>query len=144
MNGFGIYIWPGDRKYVGFYVNDQKQGYGKYFWNDGREFHGWWYQNKQYGPGKYFEQKGKGFSLRGIDQDQPKYGLWENGRRIRWFTGEEVALISRGALDYTQFYELPKSKTEAPNGLSFEAPSNFESQLGTTRTNFPEIDSEWT
>ena len=58
MNGFGIYTWPGGRKYIGFYVNDQKQGYGMYNWNDSRRFEGWWYQNKQYGLGKYFVQNG--------------------------------------------------------------------------------------
>lgn len=55
MNGFGIYMWPGGRKYIGFYVNDQKQGYGKYVWNDERVFEGWWHQNKQHGPGRYKE-----------------------------------------------------------------------------------------
>ncbi len=146
MNGFGIYIWPGDRKYVGFYVNDQKQGYGKYYWNDGREFNGWWFLNKQFGPGKYFEgNKGKTeiAICDGVEDRQMKYGLWENGKRIRWFAADQVPLVNQGSLDYTEFYELPNSKTETPRGLGFEPPSNFDEQLNMIRTAFPEIDREW-
>ena len=29
-----------------------------------------------------------------------KYGLWENGKRIRWFSEEEVEQIKKGDLDY--------------------------------------------
>jgi hypothetical protein len=59
MNGFGIYTWPGGRKYIGCYVNDQKEGYGHYYWEDGRVYSGWWHNNKQSGPGKYLVRERK-------------------------------------------------------------------------------------
>ncbi len=72
--------------------------------------------------------------------DETKYGLWENGRRIKWFTPEEVVRISEGTLDYAEFFELPKSKNEIPKGLGFEPPTNFDTLVNTVKSSFPEIE----
>eukprot|EP00826_Nyctotherus_ovalis_P040649 TRINITY_DN4026_c0_g1_i4.p1 TRINITY_DN4026_c0_g1~~TRINITY_DN4026_c0_g1_i4.p1 ORF type:complete len:158 (-),score=54.20 TRINITY_DN4026_c0_g1_i4:69-521(-) len=107
-----LYEWPEGRKYLGFYVNDQKEGYGKYLWSSGKQFQGWWHGNKQYGLGKYIES-----------EDKVKYGLWENGKRIKWFT-DELPAIKEGTLDYTTFFELEKSE-EVPKNEQFEQPASF-------------------
>lgn len=140
MSGFGIYTWPGGRKYVGFYANDEKQGYGMYYWNDGRIFEGWWAHNKQCGPGKYITPNGKNKLMQLIEPT--KFGLWENGKRIVWFTEEQIEQVRNGTFDYTVNYENPNTKAEISKTLKFDPPSNFESNLLLIRTAFPEYCKE--
>jgi hypothetical protein len=33
-----------------------------------------------------------------------KYGLWEDGKRIEWFSEEEIAKINQRRLDYTKCF----------------------------------------
>lgn len=68
-----------------------------------------------------------------------KYGLWENGKRIKWFTQEQVNYINEGILDYSEFFELARSKTEIPKVSGFEPPANFEKLAEMTYKEFPEI-----
>ena len=42
MNGFGEFLWPDGRKYVGEYKDDLKHGFGTIEWPDGRKFEGMW------------------------------------------------------------------------------------------------------
>ena len=32
MDGFGVFIWPDQRKYEGNYRDDKKEGYGIFEW----------------------------------------------------------------------------------------------------------------
>eukprot|EP00826_Nyctotherus_ovalis_P008004 TRINITY_DN12069_c0_g1_i10.p1 TRINITY_DN12069_c0_g1~~TRINITY_DN12069_c0_g1_i10.p1 ORF type:complete len:270 (-),score=34.57 TRINITY_DN12069_c0_g1_i10:163-972(-) len=68
-----------------------------------------------------------------------KYGLWENGKRIRWFTQGEVEKIKAQAIDYTELFEQHKSKLEIPKGLDFDPPSDFEILIETVLKEFPEL-----
>jgi len=65
--------------------------------------------------------------------------LWENGKRIKWFTSEQVERINEGTLNYTDFFELEKSKEEAKEGIGFEPPTNFDRSEETIYKEFPEI-----
>ena len=83
MQGYGVYTYNDGNVYEGMFNDDKKEGYGKYHWKDGRRYEGWWHRGRQHGLG-IFEQP---------DKKSMKFGLWENGRRVKWFDQEEVELI---------------------------------------------------
>ncbi len=84
MEGFGVYYWPDGRVYEGQFVKNKKSGFGVYTWSDGRRFEGYWYDGKQHGLGSYL-----------IPQDgKLKFGLWEEGKRIEWFTDQQITAIN--------------------------------------------------
>eukprot|EP00347_Sterkiella_histriomuscorum_P011298 403372988 len=101
MHGLGSYFWSDGRRYEGEYHEDKKHGFGIYHWQDGRIYIGYWAHGKQHGLG----------SFKSPDQfDGLKYGLWEDGKRIRWFDSEEEVLaIARGELDYTEMFQNEQS-----------------------------------
>jgi len=80
MEGIGIYTWSDGRVYQGLYRDDKKHGYGIYQWTDGRIYEGYWYRGKQHGLGIYHVPK----------EEKIKYGLWEDGKRIEWFSQEQA------------------------------------------------------
>ena len=65
------------KKYIEFYKNDKKEGFGIYYWPNNRFFIGFWKAAKQNGPGKY------------IKDNKIKYGVWNDGKREKWFENEE-------------------------------------------------------
>jgi len=75
MQGYGIYIYADGVRYDGQYFMDKKEGFGIYYWTDGRKYEGWWHKGKQHGLGTYIDNA----------KGSIKYGLWENGRRVKWF-----------------------------------------------------------
>ena len=78
MNGFGEFYWKSGKKYIGGYVKDKKEGFGFYVWEEPRKiFMGFWKGGKQHGVGKF------------LDEDKTKFGLWKNGKRIKWIEEEE-------------------------------------------------------
>lgn len=81
MQGYGVYTWPDNRKYEGQYANDKKQGFGIYTWPDGRVYEGYWMDGKQHDLGVIRQGK------------DVKCGLWERGKRLRWFDKEEIEAI---------------------------------------------------
>lgn len=93
MEGVGCYLWNDGRRYEGEYKDDKKHGFGVYQWADGRVYYGYWCRGKQHGLGTYKTPE---------SPESLKYGLWEDGRRIRWFEDEGMidAIINR-KLDYT-------------------------------------------
>ena len=99
MEGVGIYMWNDGRIYEGEYKDDKKHGYGVYKWADGRKYTGYWSRGKQHGLGKYMLET----------EDKIKYGLWEDGKRIKWFEQSDIAQINKNLLDYTQFFTLANS-----------------------------------
>jgi hypothetical protein len=78
MEGYGTYVWNDGRKYEGCYKDDKKHGFGIYAWADGRCYEGFWFRGKQHGIGTYLVPK----------EGKKKYGLWEDGKRIEWFSEE--------------------------------------------------------
>lgn len=90
MHGFGIYIYADGVRFDGEYVDDIKQGYGIYIWTDDRKYEGWWNDGKQHGIGIYTDTK----------KQQSKYGLWVNGKRLKWLDAETVASIKKGSHEF--------------------------------------------
>ncbi|CAI2371165.1 unnamed protein product [Moneuplotes crassus] len=84
MEGHGFYIWRDGKKYQGQYKDDKKHGYGIHKWADGRTYEGSWALGKQHGLGRY------------LCSGTVKYGLWEEGARIKWFNQQEVKRIKNG------------------------------------------------
>ena len=95
MHGYGVYTWPDGRKYEGQYKDDMKYGFGIYTWSDGRVYQGWWLNRKQCGLGTYIAKGGNSLNI-----VERKYGLWHVGKRLKWFTKEEVKEIKKGNKDY--------------------------------------------
>ncbi len=89
MDDFGIYTWQDGRMYEGFYKDDKKHGYGVYTWSDQKKYSGWWFEGKQYGLGIFIAKEG----------GKKKYGVWEDGKKCRWFTPDEIQAIETGQVD---------------------------------------------
>ena len=93
-NGVGKLGFKGGNESAGEYLNDKREGYGYYRWSDGRRYKGWWHENKQHGLGMYFSP----------EAPEPKYGLWQMGKRIKWFSEPERELIRAGHLNYVALF----------------------------------------
>ncbi len=97
MNGFGELTWKGEgRKYYGFFLNDKRQGFGIYMWkNPFKIFIGFWEKGKQNGVAKYMDKK------------KIKFGLWKNGKLIKWFKNnvEAYQIIESEFSNYVLFFE---------------------------------------
>ena len=119
MEGIGLYVWNDGRKYEGEYKDDKKHGYGVYIWADGRQYDGYWWKGKQHGVGTYIVPK----------ENKVKYGLWEDGKRIEWFTEEDVQKINSRQMDYSQFFNQADSHEMVTREASFSRPGNFDDRL---------------
>lgn len=84
MQGHGHYVYADGVQYHGMYLTDKKEGYGEYFWIDGRKYEGWWHRGKQHGLGIYSDP----------NRGTVKHGLWEMGKRVKWFEEQEIVLIN--------------------------------------------------
>ena len=80
MNGYGEYHWIDGRKYMGFYLNDKKEGFGVYVWSENKAYYGFWKDGQQHGIGRY------------INKGENKYGIWECGKRTKWFQNDIEAM----------------------------------------------------
>lgn len=94
MEGIGIYKWLDGRSYTGEYLDDKKHGYGVFIWNDGRRYAGYWANGKQHGLGQY-EKPSEG---------KIKYGLWEEGKVVQWFSPDMVENINNEVQGYAQYF----------------------------------------
>jgi hypothetical protein len=121
MHGFGIYIYADGIRYDGQYENDKKEGYGIYYWTDGRKYEGWWHKSKQHGLGTYTDSS----------KNTIKYGLWENGKRIKWFDEQAILQINQKRLDPSVYFvENPLTSSAALKGnATFLKPPKFESGM---------------
>lgn len=90
MEGIGIYKWSDGRSYEGEYIDDKKHGYGIYRWADGRAYAGYWNLGKQHGLGVYTV----------ATENRKKHGLWEEGKRIEWFSSDSQAKVNSHQIDY--------------------------------------------
>ncbi len=123
MHGQGSYVWPDGRKYEGEYRNDKKNGYGLYVWADGRRYQGWWHNRKQFGLGVYVAKNGT--ATLACDPVEIKHGLWENGRRIKWFSKEEVRAIESGDTGFLETLSNPRSAAIVQHRYGFHPPPHF-------------------
>ena len=119
MSGHGIYLYSDGVRYDGEYVDDKKDGFGVYYWTDGRKYEGWWHKGKQHGLGQYVDSTKKSL----------KFGLWEHGKRVRWFDDTEVQLINKKQLNFTSYFtEEESSKALRPNAV-FTRPEIYDRAL---------------
>ena len=91
LDGFGEFIWPGEKKYIGLYKNNKKEGFGIFLWNYNNN------NNIKFEKIKAligFWNKGNmnGIGIR-INSGKIKYGIWKNGKRIKWFEKKEIFKI---------------------------------------------------
>lgn len=120
MHGYGHYFYTDGITYVGMFENDKKRGFGIYTWPDGRKYEGWWHGGKQHGVGSYFDPK----------KGALKCGLWEHGKRVKWFDEEAVSLINKHRFDVrSHFADPPKSGALFPSEATFQKPSDFDAQI---------------
>ena len=91
-----------------------------YYWTDGRKYEGWWHKGKQHGLGTYIDSS----------KQSVKYGLWENGRRVKWFDEQAVMLINQSRFDVSVHFTDKQSSSEAlrPNA-TFLKPSQFDDSM---------------
>jgi hypothetical protein len=117
MQGHGIYVYADGVRYDGQYLNDKKEGYGMYYWTDGRKYEGWWHKGKQHGLGTYIDGSKKSV----------KYGLWEHGKRVKWFDDQAVMLINQNRFDVASQFSDPVTSGQAmkPNA-TFMKPKQYD------------------
>jgi hypothetical protein len=58
-----------------------------------------------------------------------KYGLWENGTRVKWFDEHTVKMISQNTFDYTILFGNPQSNHFIFDNAQFMKPPDFEASL---------------
>lgn len=90
---------------------------------------GYWNRGKQHGLGSYKTPNEKEF----------KYGLWEEGKRAKWFNENEVAAICNKQLDYLQFFNLAQSGNFVDHSANFNPPPHFEMHLRKVKLRIMEV-----
>ena len=96
MHGYGRYVLPDGKRYEGQYKDDQKHGFGIYIWPDGRLYKGFWQHGKQHGLAEYqtISKDEDGDASSKSSKLYSRYGLWQNGKRIRWLKIDRTAPIA--------------------------------------------------
>lgn len=119
MQGYGIYIYADGVRYDGQYNADKKDGYGIYYWTDGRKYEGWWSHGKQHGLGIYTDSNKK----------TKKFGLWEGGKRVKWFDESQIVQIQEGTYNIAANFTDPNSVAQIRTNASFQQPRAFDEQM---------------
>lgn len=104
MHGYGeLIISKSEKYYYGFFNQDKKEGFGIFIYLKPhfKAYLGFWKNSKQNGLGKLITERyrennytfGENFNQQKQNQDfstyQTKYGIWENGERIKWIKSSE-------------------------------------------------------
>ena len=77
---------------------------------------GYWVNGKQHGLGVYVTKT----------DDREKRGLWENGKRIEWFTDDACDKIQKRQMSYIQYFkDWTNSKIGLPDDCTFQQPNDF-------------------
>ena len=58
-------------------------------------------------------------------ENREKFGLWEDGKRIEWFSQESQAKVNSGEVDYTEYFKNQESASSLPEGCQFNPPEKF-------------------
>ena len=120
MHGYGFYIYADKVTYEGQFVNDKKDGFGIYCWTDGRKYEGCWKKGKQHGLGSFTVIKN--------NVSKSRYGIWENGKRVRWFDDMTAAEINAGQYDYSQHFKDPANENPSA-GCTFNRPEEWNEEI---------------
>lgn len=116
MQGSGyLSINNSEKFYLGSFNRDKKEGFGIFVWTQPvfKAYIGFWKNSKQHGIAKFITEKRNKSSLRNSNKDLStlnsnikieentndnevkfgfKYGLWNNGERVRWINSYDEAL----------------------------------------------------
>ncbi len=84
MEGYGEFYMNDGKKYFGFFKGDKREGFGIYYWPENKFYIGFWKEGKQHGLGKY------------IENSKIKYGLWNFGKKQKFFDNEDDFLDNLG------------------------------------------------
>ena len=132
MDGIGISTLKKGKEYRGEYKQDKRHGFGIYTWSDGRTHSGYWWKGKEHGLGTSHIQGGV----------EGTHTLWEDGKKVAWFTQQQVNIInlaaqdserlnperldsSENTFDYRTYFQKEKSASKVDADATFDAPSNF-------------------
>lgn len=101
FEGFGIYVWTGDKKYVGDWKDGKMHGKGRLDYNNGDFFDGFFHKGKKYGKGTYKWAKDNsyyegewtnnvphGIGYVGKENQPRRKAMYENGVNVTWLDHE--------------------------------------------------------
>ena len=83
MHGKGTYHYASGQKYVGEFVDNQKQGHGVHTWPNGNRYEGKFENGKMHGYGVYYYASGQEYVGEFVDGERHGQGIhsWPNGNR---------------------------------------------------------------
>ena len=55
-----------------------------------------------------------------------KYGLWENGKRVKWFDEQSIKLINQRTFDYTTSFTEEESANHVRANSTFLKPEDLD------------------
>jgi hypothetical protein len=58
-----------------------------------------------------------------------KFGLWENGKRVRWYDDKQQKDITAGTFDYRKDFSEPASAKAQPSLVTFKRPAEFDKKI---------------
>ena len=105
-HGCGRLIFKSGTEYAGVFCDDEREGYGYYTWPDGRKYKGWWHHSKQHGLGMFKQ----------LNDLEYRFGLWQMGKRLCWFTDEECDAIRNGKTIYVSQFSVEHEEGSKPIG----------------------------
>lgn len=59
-------------------------------------------------------------------KEKMKYGLWEGGKRSKWFDEQSIKLINQNQLDYTNMFTEPESTNFVRPNANFNKSKDFD------------------
>jgi len=118
-NGKGTYILSDGRKYIGDFVNDQKDGIGEFWWPDGRHYSGAWKDGFQEGKGSVTLPDGKTFTT-----------IWRKGAPDKAAGSLQDDALKTPA---NASYKVSSEFTPHPNSLAKSANNFAEAAAGNTK-----------
>ena len=120
MNGYGIYHFSDGRKYIGEWKNNYMDGFGIYLWKNNKKYYGFFKKglkngfgifyllNNKYVIGQWKDGKQNGF-VKYINEDKIKCGIYNDGRREKWYEDEDkflYDLLKNNNNQFRKFFEM--------------------------------------
>ena len=122
MHKLGFYKAADGTTYQGQFIHGQKCGYGVYTWTSTRHYQGYWQQSKQNGLGVY------------VSELDTKYGVWDKGKRVKWFEQEEITNINH----MNQTFDVPTHFEADLSSLKEKLLSEKRYKIADIKVIFPE------
>lgn len=58
-----------------------------------------------------------------------KYGLWEGGKRVKWFDEQTIKLINQRTFDFTTQFQEDDSANQVKPNCTFSKPDDLDFQI---------------